>query len=99
MRLGIWCQGHLWLKSGAATQFIMYIYILYICIYICIYIYGGKSVGEKSLGENRGKWDAGFRSPSQVFPQFFVRPSTSNSAASIRSALCKAAARPNLAVA
>ena len=20
---GIWCQGHLWLKSGAATQFIL----------------------------------------------------------------------------
>jgi hypothetical protein len=24
---------------------------------------GEKSVGEKSLGENRGRWDAGFRSP------------------------------------
>ena len=24
---------------------------------------GEKSVGETSLGENRGRWDAGFRSP------------------------------------
>ena len=24
---------------------------------------GEKSVGEKWLGENRGRWDAGFRSP------------------------------------
>ena len=26
-------------------------------------VYVGKSVGEKSLGKNRGRWDAGFRSP------------------------------------
>ena len=45
----------------------VYIYIIYMYIYICIYIYGGKSVGEKSLGENRGKWDAGFRSPFSGF--------------------------------
>ena len=24
---------------------------------------GEKSVSEKSFGENRGRWDAGFRSP------------------------------------
>ena len=24
---------------------------------------GEKSVGEKSFGENRGRWDAGFRFP------------------------------------
>jgi hypothetical protein len=41
----------------------VYIYIIYMYIYIYVYIYGGKAVGEKSLGENRGKWDAGFRSP------------------------------------
>ena len=34
---GIWCQGHLWLKSGAATQFITCIYIyIYVYIYICV---------------------------------------------------------------
>ena len=27
-----------------------------------------KSLGEKSLGENRGRWDAGFRSPLLRFP-------------------------------
>ena len=28
---------------------------------------GEKSVGEKSLGENRVRWDAGFRSPFSGF--------------------------------
>ena len=31
---------------------------------------GEKSVGEKSLGENRGRWDAGFRSPLLRFNVF-----------------------------
>ena len=32
---------------------------------------GGKSVGEKSLGEYRGRGDAGFRSPLLRFCDFF----------------------------
>ena len=31
--------------------------------YMCEKYMGEKSVGEKPLGENRGRWDAGLRSP------------------------------------
>ena len=39
---------------------------------------GGKSVGEKSLGEYRGRGDAGFRSPLLRFCDFLGWPISTN---------------------